>query len=397
MKYMKYLSALFLCICLLPCISISPLFADNTDQAAWPIYRGNHQMTGVSETVLPDIPVLLWSYETGDAIHSSPVISGGMVFTGSDDGNLYALDQKTGKRRWSLQTDDAIEASPLYISSTHSKTGNLHTATLLYTGTLGGVFYAVDVSDGTVKWQFKADSQISGSANYAIIKEGKKACVAFGSYDNHLYCLDASTGKKLWSYEAESYINGAAALYNDSFIFGGCDAMIRVVRIRNGKELFHIDAGSYIPGTVAVDGHMAFAGHYGSKVVCIDLENRRIRWQFGDEDTGAPFFSSPAVGKGCVLIGSEDGVLYCIDQQTGKLKWEYTTGDTIKSSPVITGERVVFCSADGYIYLLDLQTGEKHWSWEIGAGITSSPALAGGMLVIGAEDGVVYAFGSKAE
>ncbi|MBN2531594.1 MAG: PQQ-binding-like beta-propeller repeat protein [Spirochaetales bacterium] len=356
------------------------IYADN-NTFPWPVFRGNQQLTGAVDSTLPDNPQLLWTYKTGDAVRSTPVISGNMVFTGSDDGGLYALDLLTGKKIWVFTTEDAIEAPPLLAFDT------------LYFGTLGGVFYAVDMATGRAKWQYNTDAQISGSANYTTEQKGKKKLIVFGSYDNNLYCLDALTGKKIWSFKAKSYINGAASLYNQSFVFGGCDAMIRVIRAWDGKELFHIDAGSYIPGSVAVNGDYAFAGHYGNKLICIDLVKKKISWEFGDKEEGAPFFSSPASGNGNVLIASEDGILYCIDQQTGKLKWKYLSADEVKGSPVIAGNKVVLCSGDGYVYFLDITDGKKIWSYETGDSISGSPAVAGEMVIFGADDGVIYAFG----
>lgn len=54
---------------------------------------------------------LLWSYDTGEAIRSSPVLGPGppgdqgeILYVGSSDGSLYALDAATGHRRWSFST-----------------------------------------------------------------------------------------------------------------------------------------------------------------------------------------------------------------------------------------------------------------------------------------------------
>ena len=52
----------------------------------------------------------LWSYDTGDPVRSSPVLGrapkgdGKIVYVGSSNGVLYALDAETGKRRWSFDT-----------------------------------------------------------------------------------------------------------------------------------------------------------------------------------------------------------------------------------------------------------------------------------------------------
>jgi len=60
---------------------------------------------------------LLWSYDTGEPIRSSPVLgpaapgqSGDILYVGSSDGTLYALDARTGRRRWSF---DTVSADPI--------------------------------------------------------------------------------------------------------------------------------------------------------------------------------------------------------------------------------------------------------------------------------------------
>jgi outer membrane protein assembly factor BamB len=52
---------------------------------------------------------LLWAYDTGEPIRSSPVLGPArsrrrILYVGSSDGSLYALDAATGRRRWSFNT-----------------------------------------------------------------------------------------------------------------------------------------------------------------------------------------------------------------------------------------------------------------------------------------------------
>ena len=39
-------------------------------------------------------------------------MAGGVVFVGSDDGNLYALDASTGARKWEFGAGYSIDSSP---------------------------------------------------------------------------------------------------------------------------------------------------------------------------------------------------------------------------------------------------------------------------------------------
>ncbi len=51
---------------------------------------------------------LVWRYETGDGVYSSPAVAGGVVYVGSGDRYLYALDAATGDLVWRYQTGDGV-------------------------------------------------------------------------------------------------------------------------------------------------------------------------------------------------------------------------------------------------------------------------------------------------
>ena len=59
-------------------------------------FRGNPQLTGVATSNLAPPLTLLWAYPTQDAIESTAAIHEGTVYVGSLDGQLYALDLRTG-------------------------------------------------------------------------------------------------------------------------------------------------------------------------------------------------------------------------------------------------------------------------------------------------------------
>src|SRR5687767_636805 len=76
---------------------------------SWPMFRGNPGLTGVSPATLPNSLSLLWTYKTGGPVKSSPAISGGKVFIGSDDKALHCIDLKSGKKIWTLPTQGEVE------------------------------------------------------------------------------------------------------------------------------------------------------------------------------------------------------------------------------------------------------------------------------------------------
>lgn len=343
---------------------------------AWPIFRGSQSLTGRASGRLADRLRLLWRFQTGDEVKSSPVVLGGRVFVGSSDGFVYALDLARGTKLWAFETEDAVEAPPLVLDGK------------VYAGSVDGKLYVLDAATGKHHATHRTEAQIIGSANWFRGPDGALR-ILVGSHDFKLYCLDAPARKLLWTYESENFVNGTPAVESGRVIFGGCDAMLHVVGA-DGEKVRTIDVGSYVPGSAALADGRAFVGNHEGKLLCADVETGRIVWTYGEGEQ--PFVSSPAVGPERVLAGSGDG-LHCIDRKTGKRVWVFATRDAVDSSPVICGRKVVFGCSDGKLYVVALADGKEVWSYEVGEAITGSPAVAGGRILVGGLDGWVYAFG----
>ncbi|MCK4765706.1 MAG: PQQ-binding-like beta-propeller repeat protein [Candidatus Aminicenantes bacterium] len=401
----------------------------NYESISWPIFRGDTALSGTTQDEPPEKPVLLWNFKTGSEIISSPVIGFGLVFTGSTDGKVYALDLKTGAKTWEFDAGDDIEASPLLADE------------FLYIGSLSGDFFALHARSGEVSWKAETEGPIYGSANWVKKPGSPEKLIFVGSHDNKMYCFSdnqkffgvprrgepmrsflnksfVQTFSKVWppagppeakrvgaphprrqnflikwTHETDHFINGAPATDGEIIIFGGCDEKLRILSVLDGRKKGEVPVGSYIPGSAALVGNRAYLGHYGNKLACIDIENKKILWEYGDKRKGEAFFSSPAVGREHVVIGSRDGCVHCVDRRTGRKVWVFRTRDDVDSSPVIAGNKVVAASTDGRLYMIDLRTGKEIWSYEIGAAIIGCPAVAGGLIVTGAADGRIYVFG----
>ena len=356
------------------------LYACGLYSADWPIFRGDPALTGRAAGSLPASLKLIWTFDTGEEIKSSPVIAGKTVYIGSDNDTLYALDLQSGRKKWGASAASAIEAPPLILDDQ------------VIAGTLDGNVFSFNAASGKLLWTYETGQQIMGSANWAEEPRKPDKLIFIGSYDHQIHCVNAKSGKAVWTYDTDNFINGAPAVDKTRIVFGGCDALLHLVSIHGGRKIGQIDLGSYIAGSPAVENGFAFVGHYGNQVVCVDLSRKTTVWSFGDEKTGAPFFSSPAIGETGVLIGSRDESVYYINKKTGRLLWKFRTRNEVDSSPVICGDKTVVCSGDGWMYLLSLNDGRELWSYEIGEAITGSPAVADGWVVIGAEDGRVYGF-----
>lgn len=93
---------------------------------------------------------LKWAFGFPNAVtaYSQPTVAGGRVYTGSNDGTVYALDAQSGCLYWMYQAKamvrDAVVIGP---------------GPRAYFGDLESNFYALDANTGNVVWQKKLDNQ----------------------------------------------------------------------------------------------------------------------------------------------------------------------------------------------------------------------------------------------
>jgi hypothetical protein len=116
-------------------------------------------------------------------------------------------------------------------------------------------------------------------------------------------------------------------------------------------------------------------------------------------------FSSPAVAYGTVFIGSYDGKMYALDQDTGALKWSFNAGEAIVSSPTVVDEKVFFCTIgttsvpSRKVYCLSQSSGAQVWMVKVGTGGLvqnfGSPAVDGGKVFLYGGDGLLYWLGEN--
>jgi len=117
---------------------------------------------------------VLWEFETGDDVFSSPAIgSDGTVYVGSSDKKLYAINGKTGVKLWEFETGSYVPPSPA-----------IGTDGTVYVGSRDKKLYAINGKTGVKLWEFETRGAVSSSP--AI---GFDGTVYGGSQDNKLYAI----------------------------------------------------------------------------------------------------------------------------------------------------------------------------------------------------------------
>ena len=277
-------------------------------QDTWPSFRGDTRLTGVSTSDLPDSLRLLWTTEVGGGIESTAAIWEKTVFVGGLDGFLYAIELAGGKLKWKYKASDEIKSSPSVFDH------------VVYFGDEGGNFHAVHARTGEGKWTFRTEGGIVSSANSG----GDR--VLFGSYDRYLYCLSMKDGALLWKLETEGFIHGMPSVVDGKTLIAGCDGYLRVVNLRDGTEQTQVDLSDYVGASAAVLDGRAYVGTFGNQVLCIDLKRSEVLWKYEHPKRRFPFYASPAVTAGGVVVGGRDRMVHALHPQTGKPLWTCETG-----------------------------------------------------------------------
>ena len=102
-------------------------------EGEWPTFRLNAERTGSADSTGSDtVPDLLWTFDTGGVVESSPAVVDGVVYAGTFNNTLFALDAATGQERWAFAVGGLVRASPSVVDGR------------VFFGADDNLFYAVD-------------------------------------------------------------------------------------------------------------------------------------------------------------------------------------------------------------------------------------------------------------
>ena len=293
--------------------------------------------TGGPAVPVPSAESLLWRHHTGGWVVTAPTVADGVVYAGSDDNHVYALNAETGDLFWRFETGGVIRSSPTVID--------------------GAVFV--------------------------------------GSNDNHMYALDASNGALLWKYDTGEWVQYSPAVENGIVYVGALaegDRRVHGLDASTGEPVWIADTPFPVNPELrpAVVGGKVYAPGGFGEYHALDAETGELDWTL---DTGIPVESPPTVIEGIVYLTAVN-TAYALDEATGKIVWEYGTERLpARDVPAVVVDGIYYFSPDDHIYALDAETGEPVWSWssESDGLIDITPVVADGIAYIGYEPGMFYA------
>jgi hypothetical protein len=146
-----------------------------------------------------DTGTVKWVHETGSAIGNAAAVGDGIVVTATYHGKVLGLDAKTGQAKWEF---DAVSDGGLFPLSSAFETAPLIAEGKVFLGSRNGHFYALDLQTGNLAWKYRAGGPVLFSAAYG---HGK---VFFAAEDFRAYALDAKEGKEVWKTEPLTRVEG---------------------------------------------------------------------------------------------------------------------------------------------------------------------------------------------
>jgi len=110
----------------------------------------------------------------------------------------------------------------------------------------------------------------------------------------------------------------------------------------------------------AVYADTVFTGSASGWFYALRSTNGAVRWR---KQIGA-VASAPVISGGLVLVGTADGTLLALDQQTGVEAWRYQSRGPIGQSCVPAGDVIVFSNEADQVVAIDALTGKFKWQYK---------------------------------
>jgi len=344
---------------------------------SWPQYMGSKYNTGRSPDRRISPPIdLLWSFETSRYITSSPVVVNGILYIGSADNSVYAINDD-GTMRWSYETGYYIRDNAASVLNG-----------VVYIGSWDGNFYALGADDGSFIWSFDSGDYFDSPSTIS------NGIIYAGSYNHNLYAF-RQDGTVKWSYDtggAPIRTNAPAVTDSTVYLLPG-DLRLHAIRSSDGAFKWSFPTGWFIDSSPMVDDNTIYFGSQDNKLYAIqDNETSpSVKWSLMiQEDIN----STPIASNGVIFFGSRENYLFAVNDNgsSASYKWSFLADDDINNPSAVADGVVYFGTSGGTFYGVSEEGGTLLWSYPAGAVNHSGPAVADGKIYVASWNNKIYAF-----
>jgi outer membrane protein assembly factor BamB len=297
---------------------------------------------------------MAWRYpdpvDNAKQFYAAPAVSDTLVVVGDYQNVLIGLDPATKAEKWTFSdSKDKILAGALIIGTT------------ILAPSADGHLYALSL-DGKSLWKFTGNAAFWGSP----ISDGKLVYVT--SMDHFLYAINLSDGSVKWKTDL-----GAAGMYGLTLASDGNIYLstlgneVLAINATEGNILWHFQTlGSPWAVPVFKDG-VVYVGDLSSKAYAISSSDGKSMWQV---DAPGPITSSPAITTNGLIYASENGDVFELSF-TGTKDWDKPNSlgnGKLYSAPVVAGNMVVVgvTTGDNNLLLMAFDfTGTQKWTFSV--------------------------------
>ncbi|MDA5193663.1 PQQ-dependent dehydrogenase, methanol/ethanol family [Govanella unica] len=308
----------------------------------------------------------------------TPIVVDGVMYFSSSWNAVYALDAKTGKTLWTY--DPEIDGSWARVTCCGvTNRGVAVWKGKVYIGTLDGYLVAVDARTGKQVW--RVDTFTDRSRNYAITGAprvaGNNIVIGNGGAEmgvrGYVTAYDAETGKQSWRFytvpgdpakgDEHPELTTARKTWgaNSRWDLGGGGTVWDSMTYDPALNLLYIGTGNGSPHPIwnRDPGHPKNDNLYLSSIVAVDATTGRMKWYY--QTTPGDSWDYTATQnmiladldiKGTrhkvIMQAPKNGFFYVLDRETGKLlsAEKFTTVTWADRIDMTTGRPVMTEQAD---------------------------------------------------
>lgn len=385
------------------------------------------------QAIALDSGEVLWTkkYEELSQGPNGVAVANGLVF-GATAKEAFALDQETGKEVWSTPlvvqpSGEGIDMAPGYSDGLVYISTVPLTATELYPGGGVGTLWALDAKTGKKKWQFDTvpkdlwgNTKVnSGGGLWQPPSFDEKGSIYFGTgnpapypgtpqepwgssrpgpnlYTDSLVKLDAKTGKMQWFYQHTPHDIYDWDFQDPPLLIeaGGKELVVGAGKVgtvvaldaKTGKPVWKRPVGTH-------NGHdkdnlYAMKGEY-SKIKAGELFPGVLGGVIAPMATDGKMIFVPVVnGSATITANSEiggggemTGELVAIDAASGEIQWQQEFSSAAFGAPTVVNDLVFVTSFEGSLYAFEANSGNEVWTTALPAGINTSVSIDGDTVI----------------
>ena len=347
-----------------------------------PLYRMNVTANGIDPGPGPTgKPTLAWRVDVGD-MHMVPILAGGLLIVGTNDGRLVALDAYTGAKRW----DKSVGPGAI-LPSLAAVNG------LVYASN-GSAVIAVDLATGSKRWS----TPEQGATGRLNVVDG----VVYVGFRGGVVGLDAATGTQAWRWDGPAGVQANAGPFAGGVgYFATDDGRLYAIDTRTGKDVWPSAVQSLSTGIAS--GQVAGDTFYVSnnegdgiepvgQIYAIDRTSGNVRWRFGPP-SGLQLKEGPIKDGVLYANGKQDGI-WALRDEGSKVSVLWHVDAPASHWPMALVDNALYVARlDGSVGAYSTTDGTLLWETPSEGEWTGGPLVSGGLVFVANDRKGVMAFG----